>query len=230
MNRRSLLDYLADDEGPDSQPATRQIAESLDRRLAELESRLLAARTEVPAEPDQTFSSQIESILKRHQEQIRQRRVEPPRQDLPPVPHRPRMQMDVPPLEAEPSPRPERSAEFTKFVEAVHLIGQAANRFLHEPPRQAVATREPTGPSEDTRMLTSALKETITAFQTMTSDLVSAASEIRLAAEAPKRETRQEPSRAIARKDAELLHLQNELDDLRERLGAMMRQRSRDGY
>ncbi len=241
MDRHSLLDYLADDDGSGTAEATRQTAELLEHRLAELANRLAAVRTEAPASHDQTFSSQIESILRRRQQQ--QRAAEPARQDRQPLRQYPRIEMQAPPLAADMAAAlPERSDEFTKFVEAVHLIGEAAKRFLQEPPSPAVANHEQAGPGQDTLLLTATLKDTIAAFQAMTTDLVSAAGEIRRAAELPKRETdRQTPRRIIRdrarntgrdmdRDDAEFFRLQDDLDDLRQRLGAMTRRRSHDGY
>jgi hypothetical protein len=244
MDRHSLLDYLADDDGSETVDATRKTAELLEHRLAELANRLATLRTEVPASPDQAFASQIETILRRRQQQAQPgRAAEPERQDRQPGRHYPRIEMQAPPLAADmpaPALSEERSLEFTKFVEAVHLIGQAANRFLQEPPRQAVVVHEPAGTSQDTQLLTTALKDTIAAFQAMTTDLVSAAGEIRRAAEIPKHETEREaprrtmrdtpPIRDTSREDDEFFRLQDDLDDLRDRLGAMTRRRSRDRY
>jgi hypothetical protein len=216
MNRRSLLDYLAENDDRNVAAHTSQTAESLERRLAELEARLsAAARPEEPAAPDQPFSSHIESILKRPLEQGPQKHIEPPEAKLQP---------------AAGSPTPEHSADFAKFVEAVHLIGRAANRFLQEPPRQ-LPVREPAGPSQDTLMLTAALKETVAAFQAMTSNLAVAAGDIRRAAEMPKEapQTAEPRARRLSAEDTELSQLQDDLDNLRERLDAVTRRRSRNG-
>jgi hypothetical protein len=113
----------------------------------------------------------------------------------------------------------ERSEEFAKFVEAVHLIGQAAKRFLREPPAA-------TGPSEDVQHLSASLKETVAAFQTMTADLASAAAEIRRAAEVPQPRPEPVPLRLASREDTELLRLQDDLDALRERLASLARRRT----
>ncbi|MDB5525964.1 MAG: hypothetical protein JWM58_3727 [Rhizobium sp.] len=239
MNNRSLLDYLADNAGPEPMDAAREAAQLLERRLAELESRLAAAvGNEAPSYPESTLSSQIEHILRRQQEYRQHRRVEPPVEDHPTPHRRARIEMQPPPLATELPPEvPQRSAEFTRFVEAVHLIGQAANRFLHAPEsvRQVLAPRESPGPSEDTLRLTGALKETIAAFQSMTSDLVAAAGEIRRAAEIPKVDAQQprpqsQPARKNSREDEVYFRLQDDLEDLRERLAAVARRRSRDGY
>jgi hypothetical protein len=234
MNRRSLLDYLAENDDSGARNDAPQAAESLALRLAELEARLsAAARPEEPALPDQAFSSQIESILRRAQGQVQEKRAEPQAAMSPPMRRSARTEIPAPPLAAELPPPTEHSAEFTKFVEAVHLIGRAANRFLQEPPRQPPAAREPAGPSQDTLMLTAALKETIAAFQAMTSNLATAAGEIRHAADTPKAAPPViEPARPrrLPREESDLFRLQDELDDLRERLAAMTRRKSRDTY
>jgi hypothetical protein len=219
MNRRSLLDYLAENNDSEAAAHVSQTAESLERRLAELEARLsAAARMDEPAVQDQPFSHQIESILKRPQGHLPQKRIEP--QET-----RSRLPAELPPA-------PDYSADFAKFVEAVHLIGRAANRFLQEPPRP-LAAREPAEPSQDTLMLTAALKETIAAFQAMTSNLATAAEGIRRAAEPPKIEPpKVEPPlpRRHSREEGELVRLQDDLERLRERLTAATRPRSRDSY
>jgi hypothetical protein len=232
MNRRSLLDYLAENDGPEAQESAPQGVELLHRRLAELEARLTAAaRTEEPTLSGPRFSSQIESILRRPQEQVLEKGA-PPKPTMSPAQYV-RVETPTPTPAAEaPALQQERSAEFTKFVEAVHLIGRAAHRFLQEPPRQVPALRDPQGPSQDTLILTAALKETVAAFQAMTSSLASAAGDIRRAAEAPRIEPpKAEPApRRNSRDDTTLFRLQDDLEDLRERLSAMTRRRGRDGY
>ena len=69
MNRHSLIDYLADDNGTEAADATRKTAELLEHRLDELANRLATLRTEASATPDQAFASQIESIHRRRQQQ-----------------------------------------------------------------------------------------------------------------------------------------------------------------
>jgi hypothetical protein len=239
MNRRSLLDYLAENDGPDAQVDAPRGVELLHQRLAELEARLAAAtRAEEPAASDPKLSSQIESILRRPQEQVREKRAVPRAATPAPLQQYARVEPQASPPAVEMSaPQQERSEEFTRFVEAVHLIGRAAHRFLQEPPRQVPAPREPAGPSQDTLMLTAALKETVAAFQAMTSNLATAAGEIRRVAEVPRIEAPkaespkiEPPARRISRDDAALFRLQDDLEDLRERLSAMTRRRSRDGY
>jgi hypothetical protein len=234
MNRRSLLDYLAENDDSEVAAYAPQAAESLERRLAELEARLTAAaRMEEPEPSDQRFSSRIESILRRPQEQVQEKRVEPQPAVPSPVRRTARMETQAPPLAVELPQLTEHSTEFAKFVEAVHLIGRAANRFLQEPPRQPPAAREPAGPSQDTLLLTAALKETIAAFQAMTSNLATAAGEIRRAAETPKAlpQTVEQPrTRRLPREESQLARLQDELEDLREQLAAVTRHKSRDNY
>lgn len=231
MNRRSLLDYFPDngaaDETPSGEPA--DPVSVLERRLAELEGRLNAARqSEDDGETDR-FSSQIEAILKR-------RTPEPGevRDASQPAPDAARVEMKAPPLAPELSaPHADRSAEFTKFVEAVHLIGQAATRFLHSSePRRASLREAPEPIDRDAIRLTLALKEAVGAFQAMTADLANAASELRLASSGtPRPDVKPDPTpRTTAREDAELVRLQEDLEDLRARLGAIAGRRSRDGY
>lgn len=232
MNRRSLLDYLPDNELAEPVMDARQTAELLQRRLVELESKLAAAaRPEPPLQSsvDHTFSSQIETILKRPQEQLPARRMPAPPEPQRLFRQRDQMEIQAPPFAAETaSAREQQQAEFTKFVEAVHLIGRAANRFLQEPPRQAIAVREISGPSEDTKLLTSALRETLAAFQALTSDLVTAAAEIRRAADVPRIavEPPPQPLHRLSPEEAELSRLQDDLASLRERLGAVTRRKA----
>lgn len=237
MNRRSLLDYLAENDDTGAAESAPQGVELLHRRLAELEARLAAAtRPEAPSAPDLKLSSQIESILRRPQEPVQGKRAVQPA--APPQQQYARAETQAPAPTAEISaPQQERSVEFARFVEAVHLIGRAAQRFLQEPPRQVPAAREPLGPSQDTLVLTAALKETMAAFQAVTSDLASAAGDIRRTADAPRIEApKVEPPklaplpRRISRDDDALFRLQDDLEDLRDRLSAMTRRRGRDGY
>jgi hypothetical protein len=219
MNRRSLLDYIDDKEMPPAAPVQQQGAARLEQRLAELESRLAATRAETEATRQQPFSTRIESILKRQPDRLPQPAVTI---DMP-VPARtyPSRNVSQPPQTAAISTAAEHSLEFTKFVEAVHLIGQAAKRFLHEPaaPRQ-------TGPSEDTLALTTALKETIGAFQAMTADLAKAAIQMRQAAPAPQERVEAPVVRPRPREEDELRRLERDLADLRERLAALSRRRT----
>lgn len=221
MNRRSLLDHIDDKETPPAALAPQQGAARLEQRLAELESRLAATRAEAEAPRQQPFSTQIESILKRQPDRLPQ----PVVTAEVPVPARvyPSRPVSAPLQMAAISTEAERSLEFAKFVEAVHLIGQAAKRFLHEPvaPRQA-------GPSEDTLALTAALKETIGAFQAMTVDLANAASQMRQTAPTPPARVEAPVSRPRAREDDELRRLERDLADMRERLAALSRRRIND--
>jgi len=221
MNRRSLLDYIDDKETLPAVSAPQNSAARLEQRLAELESRLAAARAETEAPRQQPLSTQIESILKRQPERLPQPVVAASM----PVPARiyPARNVSASLQTATISTEAERSLEFTKFVEAVHLIGQAAKRFLHEPaaPRQ-------TGPSEDTLALTAALKETIGAFQAMTVDLANAASQMRQSAPTPSARVEAPASRPRPREDDELRRLERDLADMRERLAALSHRRLGD--
>jgi len=216
MNRRSLLDYIDDKETLPAVSAPQNGAARLEQRLAELESRLAATRAETEAPRQQALSTRIESILKRQPERLPQPVAVV---DIPVTARAyPVRNVPVPLQTAAISTEAERSLEFMKFVEAVHLIGQAAKRFLHEPaaPRQ-------TGPSEDTLALTTALKETIGAFQAMTVDLANAASQMRQAVPAPPARAEVPASRSRPREDNELRRLERDLADMRDRLAALSR-------
>jgi len=231
MQRRSLLDYIDDTSRSDAASPATDTAARLEQRLAELERRLAATRCEAPAipepEPAQTFAARIESILHRQAEPVTRppdmQRAAPPTPPAPqPAPqplalaeHRRMAEIAAPPME--------RSAEFAKFVEAVHLIGQAANRFLGEP--QARIQKQ----DEAVTALATTLKYTTAAFAAMTAELVAAAADIRRAAETPRRlaEPEQAAPRRASRADHELEQVMDELDGLRDRIGAMMRRKSR---
>jgi hypothetical protein len=234
MKRNSLLDYLADSDTPEPQSTHRQRSEFLLERLQQLEGKLAAlSQAENTAAVDHGFSGQIETILRRQPEQLRS-----VAQPLPPAPvarsRQPaRTEIPPPPLAWDPpASLPGNALELTKFLEAVRLIGHAANRFLPEPPR-APQPREPAPVSEDTIRLTAALKETVAAFQAMTTELSAAAGEIRRSAEpVPVRieDERARDASRLSHEDAELFRLQDELDGLRERLDAMARRKGRGGY
>jgi hypothetical protein len=222
MQRRSLLDYIDDRHRSEAAPAESETAARLEQRLADLEKRLAATRAETPGRtlPEPPFATQIEQIL--------QRQAELPihRQDdhrmAPPVPQTTAVS-DRRIREGSVQSQSEHSADFAKFVEAVHLIGQAANRFLRDPqmPRSAE--------SDANAALAATLKETTAAFAAIATNLAAAAADMRRAAEMPRRlpEPAPAPQRQPARVDSDLEQLLGELDDLRGRVGAMMRRNGR---
>jgi hypothetical protein len=235
MQRRSLLDYLPDDDVPEAphSDGNSVVASELEKRLQQLEERLNAASRPEPAEESESsLSSEIEAILKRRGP------VRDPRSDIVdigPMPSYKRVQMLAPPLVPDlPQARPEAPEEFSKFVEAVYLIGQAANRFRTAPsaPGWAGAIRETTPPqNDDTKRLIAVLKDTIAAFQVVAADLAAAAGEIRTAAKIPlTRSEMSRPARSSANDDTDFFRLQDDLEDLRLRLSAIARSRSRSAY
>jgi hypothetical protein len=236
MTRRSLLDYLAEDGASDQSRTGPNVdaAKELERRLAELESRFAAAmRPDEPAAPDNTFSAQIEAILKRRGA-ASDRAASAPVTSAPR--ERPRLEIKAPPLVPElPLAEPDSDDDFFKFVEAVHLIGLAASRFLHTPvasrPLKSARQAE-VSESNETIRLTLMLNEAVATFQAMASELAGAVGEIRQATTdtALPAPPRQAPPQRTSGEDEDILRLRDELDDLRERLAAMTRRGMRDGY
>lgn len=233
MQRRSLLDYLPDNVagqefGP---PASGSVSDELELRLAELERRFAAANQDAEVAEDRTFSSQIQDILRRRKAAGRQ---------MQPTDNQPRtyarIAMEAPPLIPDlPLADPDDADEFTKFVEAVHLLGQVADRFMHTPVASRLAPEarhEPIMESDEAIRLALALKEATAEFRAIAAELAGAVSDIRrLSGEQSANGGSVAPADAGRQpEDDELLRLQEEFDRLRERLGAVARARSRERY
>lgn len=244
MTHRSLLDYLdylgepAESAGgpqPESYPV-----DQLRARLAELEARLKHAARPEPQEsrPESPLSSQIESILKRrdaiaperaerHAPEFREpvRYVERPKIE--------RISVQAPPLAPEAAAA---SGDFGRFVDAVQLIAQAANRYLqqqsqNQPPVAPVRTPDPVAVPE-IAALSESLKQVLGALHDVTEEFRSSAEELRRSAQETRRlpDDRHATARRLSRDDAELYRLQDDLDELRDRLASVTRRRSRNPY
>jgi hypothetical protein len=229
MNHRSLLDYLAENFATEDQAAAPDAMAGLEKRLADMEHRLsLAFGGEAPATSDEgSFSSRIESIVRgRSQPAARNPEVPATTQRIRIEPRAPSLAPELPEFSAD------GLAEFQKFVEAVHLVGQAANRFMPvlEPRRTAPVEREPAAPvDKDAIRFTLALKDAVTAIQSIATELSQTAADLKRAtagsAAQPVAE-RRPPIRTAPREDAELEQLRGELEDLQARMGAYNRRKS----
>ena len=243
MNSRPLLDYLLDavqgapdDAGPDD-----RLVDTMEARLRELAAKLreqqpTAQEQRFPAseEPDLTLSAQIEAILKRRGQAERIQQVIP--SDRQPERQRPRAVIDPPPMQAgmEDDARA-LDADFIKFTEAVHLIGQAARRFIDQPRPAIPAQRhEPAlaAPStDDIDALSAILRETVSAFRSVADDLAVSAGEIRNhATREPARREAARPSRRSYRDDDEIYELRETVADLQDRLDDLLPPRRRSRY
>ncbi|MBL0370707.1 hypothetical protein JJB09_01575 [Rhizobium sp. KVB221] len=228
MPPRPLLDYLSDFDPQDepAEPATYS-ADDLRKRLQELESRLSAATRHPEPEQEETgFSSQIEAILKRRNGLAAEAVERPVAPRTPPVA---RIPMQAPPLAHQ---LPEISGDFAKFIEAVHLVGQAAERFLGQPGSIPALEQQPVPVRsvQNGADFAATMVQMVTAFRQMTTELSSLTQELRH--KQPHEEPRMPElaSRRISREDAELYRLQDDLDELRERLASVTRRRSRNPY
>ena len=238
MTHRSLLDYLGEPTEPEDRPTPETDAvDELHERLAELEARLKnAGRTNRAEEqPEPPLSSQIESILNRRDALAPERQSQARRESASPreaarfVESRPeRVNVQAPPLAPEAAAA---SGDFGRFVDAVQLIAQAANRYLQQQPRPEPNPPAPARHGEFAAIFES-LKEVLGALNGLTEEFRSAADEMRRSVQDQRRpaEERHSTARRISRDDAELYRLQDDLDELRERLASVTRRRSRNPY
>jgi hypothetical protein len=204
MNNRPLLDYLAfpddhaDAVAPGRASASRPEnsgpahADSLEAKLEVLAARLRAkAPPALAAAPEQdlTLSAQIEAILKRKAPQAAEHRAPHAARDVSERQvRRERLAIDPPPTVPTFAASPSVDPEFAKFSEAVYLIGQAARRFVEEPPTATVPARQLAPPAPSTAeidALSAVLRETVSAFRSVADDLAVSAGEIRKAAMRP---------------------------------------------
>lgn len=237
MTHRSLLDYLGEPAEPESgsQPESYAV-DQLQARLAELEARLTrAVRTNAPAEnAEPALSSRVESILNRREAVSAERsdRVrEPARENVRFVERRPeRISVQAPPLAPEAAAA---SGDFGRFVDAVQLIAQAANRYLQQSTAQPLPVRSetPPRPAPEIMALTESLGQVLGALHEAATGFRSAADEMRRNADTRRLPNeRHAATRRVSRDDAELYRLQDDLDELRERLASVTRRRSRNPY
>jgi hypothetical protein len=243
MTNRSLLDYLGEHFEPAQEPRDEMYpVDQLRARLAELESKLTAAANVAPvpavpvAPPEPPLSTQIESILKRR-DGLSPDRIEPRQEQLREAVrgierHHERMAMQAPPLAPEAAAA---SGDFGRFVDAVQLIAQAASRYLQQSQGEPVAVRREIAPpaaAPEISALSESLKQVLGALHDMTDEFRSATEEMRRGSNEARKspEDRHAAPRRISRDDAELFRLQDDLDDLRERLGSLTRHRSRNSY
>jgi chromosome segregation ATPase len=210
-------------------------------RLAELEQRLANASAEkkapvAPAAVEAPLASQIESILKRRDGIVPQR-PEPAREHVSTSSRaverqQERISLQAPPLAPEAAAA---SGDFGRFVDAVQLIAQAASHYMQQShmvppvPRRENPVR---AEASEISMLAEGLKQVLGALHDMTDEFRAATDEIRRQPSEARRSHDERPaqSRRLSRDDAEMFRLQDDLDDLRERLGSLTRQRSRNPY
>lgn len=240
MTNRSLLDYLGEPADP-AYPSNEDTfpVDQLRARLAELEERLaMAAQSSTPAVPSEPpLASQIESILKRRDGLAPRQAVadQPPAHDVvrSAEQRRERLAVQAPPL------APEAFAsggDFGRFVEAVQSIGEAAKHYLQQSREPAVHPRQqapqPRIETSEGAVLSDGLKQVLGALQDMTGEFRAAAEEMRRNQHETRRvpEERHASTRRVSRDDAELFRLQDDLDELRERLGALTHRRGRNPY
>jgi hypothetical protein len=257
MNSRPLLDYLAyPDELADPAPATRALSpegrlekpvDALETRLKALEAMLRAHETPAAAKnDDETLAARIESILGR--KLADQPAVPAPARVVAEQPARSlRIVMDPPPTApiSAPAPAPVSSAmdqEFAKFTEAVHLIGQAAKRFIEQPQpspppvvHQPAPTVQPTAQAPSTseiEALSAVLRETVSAFRSVADDLAVSAGEIRNHATREERASpdRRQPRIRYHEEEDDILELRESVAELQDRLDMLMRSRRRARY
>jgi hypothetical protein len=204
MNSRPLLDYLVfpndhADTAPPAQASARspEVADpphgdSLEARLEALAARLRAKAPAAPVpapapvsvpEQDLTLSSQIEAILRRKSPQPAEHRApQAPREVAERQVRRERLVIDPPPSVPTFAAPPSVDPEFAKFSEAVHLIGQAARRFVEQPPVAVSPAQQPAPLAPSTAeidALSAVLRETVSAFRSVADDLAVSAGEIR---------------------------------------------------
>jgi len=237
MTNRSLLDYLGEPADPAvaSNDQTFPV-DQLRARLADLEARLNAATHPAPAEePEQPLATQIQSILKRRDglypapgERQQEQPAQPPRSAAVP---RQRLAVEAPSLSPDAFAS---SGDFGRFVDAVQTIARAADRFMQQPATQ-VAPPAPKispylAPQADLAAVSDGLRLVLGALHDMTGEFRSAAEEMRRAAHDSRRHPDEQPyaTRRVNRDDAELFRLQDDLDALRDRLGALTHRRSRN--
>jgi polyhydroxyalkanoate synthesis regulator phasin len=243
MTNRPLLDYLGQQTDPTHEPAGNETfpVDLLRARLAELEQRLADAAAEkkaavAPPVAEPALSSQIESILKRR-DGIAPERAERAREPISStnraIERQPdRIAMQAPPLAPEAAAA---SGDFGRFVDAVQLIAQAASHYMRQShaalpqARREIPARSETS---EISMLAEGLKQVLGALHEMTDEFRAAMDEMRRQLSEPRRSHDERPPqpRRLSRDDAELFRLQDDLDDLRERLGSMTRNRSRNPY
>lgn len=233
MNSRPLLDYLTEAtlSAPDSMAPDMPPVDSLEARLRELEAKLGAYRIEPEEKPDLTLSAQIEAILKRRASMEVPHLAERYRAEASPAR---RTVVDAPPMQAfTQADAQARDADFAKFTEAVYLIGQAAKRFIDQPPAPAYQRKAaPAAPSAgDIDALAAVLRETVSAFRSVADDLAVSAGEIRNYAthdQGPREGYR--PSRRSSREDDEIHELRDTVAGLQDRLDGMLGTRRRARY
>ena len=236
MTNRSLLDYLGEPADP-AFPSNEDTfpVDQLRARLAELEERLASASRAIEpvTAPEPPLASQIQSILKRR-DGLSPERAEAPRQVAPAVErHHERLAVQAPPL------APEAFAsggDFGRFVDAVQSIGEAAKHYLQQSREPAILPRQaapqPRIETSEVVALSDGLKQVLGALQDMTGEFRTAAEEMRRNQHDTRRvpEERHASTRRVSRDDAELFRLQDDLDELRERLGALTHRRGRNPY
>lgn len=238
MNRRSLLDYLADAEtGIDVRhPEEGAVASlnHLETRLRELEARLnLPAEEPVGPGEEPHLAGQIEAILKRRdrlQPAPAHRDIQQEQPMLRPAPAMARMTVPPPSLAHEAiQPAGFVADDFRKFAEAVQLIGQAAARFTGGNPSAPAVPQSTSTVLPEIAALTSVVHEAITAFRSVADDIAVSAAELRRSAERPS-QVEDRPSRRPGRDDAELHRLQDDLEELSERLSSVIARRRANRY
>jgi hypothetical protein len=163
MHARSLLDFIADaaPSGRSQEIARLDQARSVIERLAELEAQLGALVQQTEAhharmDEAQPLREEISAILSR-------RGIQPqPKPPASPPPLAPRITLEPPALAADDAfePAQERApdADIVKFIEAVRILGRAADRFAERTvpdrprPDEALAapeTRRPAPPQPE---------------------------------------------------------------------------------
>jgi hypothetical protein len=244
MSRRSLLDYFQDDESFDeSEPVALSGGISrLEARLRELEDRLSREATPVEAPTDDAgFAGQIEAILRRRDRilpkqlpfavenrasEIRQN--EAPVDSAPSVGERrtdiaaPSLVPDLPGMTAIPPD------DVKKFAEAVQLLGLAAGKLLSAPVVQPFApvSERKSAPSD----LDAVMQDMLQAFRQIAGELATTVSDLRRLPSLTE-ERHSPPLREksyLRREDTELFRIQDEMDELRERLGQVIQRRTRN--
>lgn len=241
MHSRPLLDYLAYPEEFSESTSTAGApaphpADPLEARLKDLEARLRASETPAVPKQDLTLSAQVEAILKRRaapQPAAHPAHV-PQAGNAAQVVRPARVAIEPPPTVPLAQDAPVVDQEFIKFTEAVYLIGQAAKRFIEQPPAQPTAqpATRPQAPSTvEIEALSAVLRETVSAFRSVADDLAVSAGEIRNFAT---REERQPLARRAPqprrRDDDEIIELREGIAELQDRLDELLHARRRGRY
>jgi hypothetical protein len=219
MHARSLLDYLSDaeraerGEGHDARDwvLILERLQELELRLGDLRNASEQRETNVstPSSDRHDLRDEISSILRRRGIAPQARRASPP----PPL--APRDWVDPPPLapvQAFHAPAERTDPNLLKFIEAVRLLGRAADRFMVEPEPQTPDHHYPHYPQA-----WSPERPTHATYQPQAARRHSDSQQHHSTESAPARVS-----------DADLVRLWNEVEDLRRTLAQLSSRR--DSY